>query len=376
MGTVPAASEEEPAPSLVRVPQEPQAKQARSTAAENANRHAAWAASYAPFTQLSAHYDGSIAGDVAARRRAQQAEEFRQRVRAKLPLQCPCCASEAADVELLWVHDGPAGDAATLSYVTALGSVEVPKPRYKCRHCSFDRRVHPLEMGCFPSTPQRAEAWFDDTLMDLVHTLRCQAPYPANSLAIVFGRTHSNNGMPSTPGVLRHLGTAANHWQAVQEAKAAAARQDSATPAAWSECPACWRECVAISGDACLGLRRFQKAASSSMELQPLGAGDLFVPDAAVQQALDERGDSAADTLPSCSNFKAATLFARRVDHYDRFGVAGFVCRHGFAVCMASLFTDENFTYYDVLLDTALQRVSPRVVFMDVACKYEAHYQQ
>ncbi|KAG2499062.1 hypothetical protein HYH03_003247 [Edaphochlamys debaryana] len=36
--------------------------------------------------------------------------------------------------------------------------------------------------------------------------------------------------------------------------------------------------------------------------------------------------------------------------------------------------SDENFTSYDTLLDVPLAKVQPSVIFMDVACKYEAHW--
>ncbi|EFJ42598.1 hypothetical protein VOLCADRAFT_97223 [Volvox carteri f. nagariensis] len=136
---------------------------------------------------------------------------------------------------------------------------------------------------------------------------------------------------------------------------------------------------AAAEGDACLGLRHFKAAASGSLDLQPLAAGDLFISEKLVMERLKERGKMADPDAVSCSKFKAAKVFGRRAANYDRLGVAAFACRHGFVPAMVSLHTEEDFVYYEVLLEALKQRMdlaSVKAVFLDVACKFEGYYKR
>ncbi|KXZ40970.1 hypothetical protein GPECTOR_1089g366 [Gonium pectorale] len=58
-------------------------------------------------------------------------------------------------------------------------------------------------------------------------------------------------------------------------------------------------------------------------------------------------------------------------------GIGALVCRHGFVTAMCSMQTDENFLYFELLLEHALPKIqvpSLKAVFMDVACKFEGFW--
>jgi len=225
--------------------------------------------------------------------------------------------------------------------------------------------------------------------MQQVCFLRAETPCSASAYSKMLQRQHSANRLPTPAGIADAVGNAAAHWDRVQSmlrsseflgtnsTHASDLPPSLSTGFSWTDCPACWRECVAISGDACVGLRRFRAAASSSLDLQPLAAGGLFVPEHQVAERLVQRGKMADPDAVACSQFKAAQVFGRRAANYDRLGVAAFACRHGFVPAMVSLHTEENFVYYEVLLEALNKKmdlVAMKAVFMDVACKFEGYY--
>ena len=56
-----------------------------------------------------------------------------------------------------------------------------------------------------------------------------------------------------------------------------------------------------------------------------------------------------------------------------------FACRHGFVPVMVSLHTEENFVYYEVLLEALNKKMdltNVKAVFLDVACKFTGYYQR
>jgi hypothetical protein len=120
------------------------------------------------------------------------------------------------------------------------------------------------------------------------------------------------------------------------------------------------------------------------MHLQPLSLNSLFSPEEEVRARLEERQKLASTSSGSldleataCTDFKAAAAFSSRAAHYDRMGIAAFVCRHGFVACMVSLHTPENFTYYEMLLEALHDKMdlaNVDAIFLDVACKFEAYY--
>ncbi|EFJ39608.1 hypothetical protein VOLCADRAFT_100765 [Volvox carteri f. nagariensis] len=378
----------------------------------NARRHANWQRSYFNFGLYGfAYFDRGAVGS-AARLQAYLEAEFDARARDRLPELCLQCLT--AD----WAErEGPptapstqTASGETVRFVAVQGSIEAPYPCFRCRHCPaqlpFVRQVHPLEIGCFPSTPDRPVAWFDWGLMQQVCFLRAESPCSASAYSKMLQRQHAINGLPTPAGIADAVGTAAAHWDRVQSlmrtcellgvddilalepsnATRGASTSDAAAGAVaaagggrWMDCPACWRQCVAVSGDACLGLRHFKAAASGSLDLQPLAAGDLFISEKLVMERLKERGKMADPDAVSCSKFKAAKVFGRRAANYDRLGVAAFACRHGFVPAMVSLHTEEDFVYYEVLLEALKQRMdlaSVKAVFLDVACKFEGYYKR
>ncbi|GLC43675.1 hypothetical protein PLESTM_001502900 [Pleodorina starrii] len=391
-----------PAPRQHPRPQAPGTTRRGPVAEANSRQHANWSRSYCNFGLHGYAYHGEGAASSASRLKANLEAEFNQRVQERLPKQCPqCLSSDWAERELSPPSASTeAATGAKVRFVSLDGSVEVPYPCFKCRHCPAQlptvRQLHPMEIGCFPSTPDRPAAWFDSRLMQHVCFLRAESPCSASAYSKTLQRHHAANGLPTPAGITDAVGTAAAHWDRVQslmrtseflgvETFCAAGGGGSSDTAdtgpvgrgAWTDCPACWRQCVAVSGDACMGLRRFRAAASGSLDLLPLAAGDLFIPERLVVERLKQRGKMADPDAVSCSEFKAAKVFGRRAANYDRLGVAAFVCRHGFVPAMVSLHTEENFVYYEVLLEALRQRMdlpSVKAVFLDVACKFEGYY--
>lgn len=106
------------------------------------------------------------------------------------------------------------------------------------------------------------------------------------------------------------------------------------------------------------------------------------MPEGVVQQRLEQRKKISKEVdldAASCADFKAAKVAGIRSAHYDRMGIAAFVCRHGFVASMASLMTPENFVYYEVLLEAVNKKMALEdvdVAFLDVACKFEAYYER
>lgn len=60
----------------------------------------------------------------------------------------------------------------------------------------------------------------------------------------------------------------------------------------------------------------------------------------------------------------------------DECGVAGAVCSHGVPLlgCMMAMPAPERFLYYDLLASSLLQRADLKVLYLDTACTYAAHW--
>ena len=64
----------------------------------------------------------------------------------------------------------------------------------------------------------------------------------------------------------------------------------------------------------------------------------------------------------------------------DIFEMAALVCRHEFTMVAANLFTEENFAYYDLMLDNIQQQYQEgtgrRLVcfFLDIACQFSSYW--
>lgn len=72
-----------------------------------------------------------------------------------------------------------------------------------------------------------------------------------------------------------------------------------------------------------------------------------------------------------------ACALPRRSGHLDIHGLAAGVCRHEFLLVACKLFTTENFSYYETLLRTLLQRLDAegqgqlQFMFLDIACQFQ-----
>ncbi len=350
--------------------------QRASTADYNARHEAHWRSGYEEHATHSYAFDWQL-NEEQQSQASQQQQQFQRRVQRRLPSNCPCCWAEhgpAGHGSALWtLEDGCEG---ALTYVAVLGSVSVDLPRYVCTQCAHDQWLGPMELGCFPSTPQRVTAFYDEELLRLTSRMRSTAAYSASAWRAVLQEQHKENGLPSPPAVLEELSRVVVHWANIQEMKRSSEslQVPSIRPGGWTECPACWRSCVALSGDACLGMRHYRLVAGSSSHLHPTVPGP-FLRDAFVaQQLASYRAPAATSELSSCGDFRAATTASRKAATYDHMGIAAFVCRHGFVVSATSMQSEENYLYYELMLDDALpklDRAALKAVFLDVACKFE-----
>jgi hypothetical protein len=276
------------------------------------------------------------------------------------------------------------GCSDLIDFVTIQGSIRVQLPNYRCRstRCGAECCLHPLQLHCFPSTPLEPNAFYDADLLQMTSTSQAQASYAANAWHSMLEHQFADAGLlPTHAATLTGITGAAQHWARVQ--KIISAKACAATPllclGMWDACPCCWRECLVLSGDACLGLRRFGKAASSSTELQPFTECPFFLAEEQVAEALRSYKPAAGNEKPACGPFKAATVVGRKTSNYDRQGVVAFVCRHGFVAGMTSLLTNENFLYYELLLKFILPKINAsttKAIFLDIACKFEGWWRR
>ncbi|KAL3145680.1 hypothetical protein ABBQ32_003215 [Trebouxia sp. C0010 RCD-2024] len=60
-------------------------------------------------------------------------------------------------------------------------------------------------------------------------------------------------------------------------------------------------------------------------------------------------------------------------------GVAGLICRHEFVLVIANLFTEENFAYYDLMLEQLVHEYAAEgrelvCFFLDIACQFKKYW--
>lgn len=211
------------------------------------------------------------------------------------------------------------------------------------------------------------------------------APYSSSALHTVIHELHEYNSpsLTASPSLsLRHLSHVAQVWHMMMERVQHLHRAgiQPIVQGGLVDCPACFRECVAVSGDACMGLRRFKKSATASRGLPSLHHSTPFLSEAHVQQKLAElRADDDTHAIAEgdCAKFKAAPaiLSGNRSQHYDRLGVAALCCRHEHVLQACSLHSEENYTYYEILLLPVMTAYcSPAhkrklsFFYLDVAC--------
>ena len=152
-------------------------------------------------------------------------------------------------------------------------------------------------------------------------------------------------------------------------------------PASWQRCPCSWRTCQAVMGDACLGMTRLRAAATNSHSLLPFHTNGLFIPDEDVRQHVATRQNMDVNLLtPCCAHFQAVGSLSKRSKHFDIMGIAALVCRHEFVMAAVNLFTEENFAYYDIMLDRLLKQYSEEngkqliCFFLDIACQFKPYW--
>jgi hypothetical protein len=132
---------------------------------------------------------------------------------------------------------------------------------------------------------------------------------------------------------------------------------------------------VAVSGDACLGLRRFAKAGRASVNLKPLEKDTVFL-DAAFVRGQRAAHKQTADEAHDCASFRAVTVRSEQSKTYDEEGIASFVCRHGVVLVMCSLFGPETHCEYELMVHALLEAYDSNngreinLFFMDIACKF------
>ena len=115
--------------------------------------------------------------------------------------------------------------------------------------------------------------------------------------------------------------------------------------------------------------------------IQPFYQGP-FISDEAVQHMLEQQRNLPADLWQhvSCVDFKAVGTLGRRAGVLDVLGMAALVCRHEFTMVACNLFTEENFSYYDLMLSQVLKQYTEgngrRLVcfFLDIACQFKPYW--
>ena len=145
-----------------------------------------------------------------------------------------------------------------------------------------------------------------------------------------------------------------------------------------------------------------RSAACNMHNIQPFHANGPFIPDEDVQHFLENQRDLPSDlwqpvscidfkavgTLGrsdlwqpvSCIDSKAVGTLGRRAGVLDILGMAALVCRHEFTMIVANLFTEENFSYYDIMLSQVSQQYAEgedrRLVclFLDIACQFKPYW--
>ena len=142
-----------------------------------------------------------------------------------------------------------------------------------------------------------------------------------------------------------------------------------------SLCPACHKTTHGVVYDSCLGLVRFRNAAKSSHHVQPALVDSRMLSDEAVQSKLQsQRGFNFEQA--DCSSHTAASVRGRRSEHFHVHGLAAGVCRHEILLNCCKLFSSENFSYYELLLEELVRRLDSEgerrldYMYLDIACQF------
>ena len=116
--------------------------------------------------------------------------------------------------------------------------------------------------------------------------------------------------------------------------------------------------------------------------IQPFHNNGPFIPDEDMQRFLENQRQLPSELWQpiSCVDFRAVCTLGRKVGILDIFGMAAPVCRHEFTMIAANLFTEENFSYYDIMLSPVLQQYTEgddRCIvcfFLDIACQFKPYW--
>ena len=122
-------------------------------------------------------------------------------------------------------------------------------------------------------------------------------------------------------------------------------------------------------------------AAKSSHDIGPSYHNGPFIADSDVKHLLQERKNIDPSLLnqPACVDFKAVGTLGRRSTVLDTMGTAAVVCRHEFPMAAVNMFTEENFVYYDVMLQHIMQQYHAHpdrklvCFFLDIACQFKGY---
>lgn len=222
-------------------------------------------------------------------------KEFQDRVDLVMPSSCPMCLSDFSTPDHVpSTSDSPSPATTSITFCAPLGTVLVAIPCKTCSCCQHCTRLHPVEMGCFPATPDIPEVWYSNEFMLNTIALRTTATIPMCLWVETVVKMHKNNGFETKKSVFDNLERAVAMYQIIHNGLNAdeSLGLRPIVSGGFLSCPCCYRKCHALCGDACLGLRHFRKVAYRSKNISPLEQATPFVPAAVVMDALNLRGEN------------------------------------------------------------------------------------
>ena len=160
--------------------------------------------------------------DLVRRQLCQLAGEANRQQRLKEVLLSNFNANIAAAVSTCPFCDAvsclqPICPAVFITYATIQGQLEVSLPQYRCVSCQHTLTVHPVDVGCFPATPLRAEVWYDRQLLSLTSACQMSGPSAIQAHCSALQQLHMQNGFgPGKPAVWNNLATATQEWRRIQ----------------------------------------------------------------------------------------------------------------------------------------------------------------